>query len=214
MTAVSGRTLALTAAALVAFAANSLLCRLALATGAIDPASFTTLRIGSGALTLAVLAAWRAGGWRGASQAGEWPAALALFGYAILFSYAYLGLTAGTGALLLFGAVQLTMFAVALARGDRLSARRWCGVAAAAGGVVYLVWPGVSVPPLGSATQMLGAGVAWGVYSLRARGAADPTATTAGNFLRALPWRSARAGSRSSRVSMARMPHPSAWPAP
>lgn len=184
MTPSSGRTLLLAATALVAFAANSILCRLALQDTAIDAVSFTTVRVASGALTLALLLLAQGAGRR---PRGDWPSALALYGYAIAFSIAYLGLTAGTGALLLFGAVQFTMFAVALWRGERLDRRQTLGLALAGGGVVYLVWPGVAAPPIGSASLMLAAGVAWGVYSLRGRGSPDPVADTAGNFLRAVP---------------------------
>lgn len=178
------RTLLLSAAALVAFAANSILCRLALAETAIDAVSFTTIRIASGALMLGVLLALGSGREK---PRGGWTAALALYTYAILFSYAYLALSAGTGALLLFGAVQLTMFSVALHKGERLDALQTTGLALAVGGVAWLVAPGVSAPPLMNALLMLGAGVAWGLYSLIGRGSAAPLADTAGNFLRAVP---------------------------
>jgi drug/metabolite transporter (DMT)-like permease len=127
---------------------------------------------------------------------------LALFAYAAAFSYAYLGLSAATGALLLFGAVQLTMLGRGFALGERLQARQWLGLLAAAAGLAVLLLPGLAAPPWPNALLMLAAGVAWGVYSLRGRGAADPLATTAGNFLRTLPaaallfalgWQGARA---------------------
>jgi drug/metabolite transporter (DMT)-like permease len=181
---ITPRTVGLAGAALAAFAANSLLCRLALERTAIDAVSFTTIRIVSGAATLALLLLLQR---RPARFGGDWPAALALYGYAIAFSLAYLALGAGTGALLLFGAVQLTMFAVALGRGERLDAVQSTGLALAAAGVGGLLWPGLSAPPLGSAALMLAAGVAWGAYSLRGRGSADPLADTAGNFLRGAP---------------------------
>jgi drug/metabolite transporter (DMT)-like permease len=185
---VSGRTLGLAAAALVAFAANSILCRLALRETAIDPVSFTTIRIAAGALMLGVLLVFgRRGEPLQAPRGGDWTGALALYAYAILFSYAYLALSAGTGALLLFGAVQLTMFGVALYKGERLDALQTAGLALAVGGVAWLLAPGVSAPPLTSALLMIGAGVAWGVYSLRGRGSRAPLADTAGNFLRAVP---------------------------
>lgn len=174
----------LTALALLAFAGNSLLCRAALRDTAIDPASFTLLRIVSGALVLALLIGLR----RPAQlRAGSWASAAALFAYAIAFSYAYIGLSAGTGALILFGAVQASMLGWALLRGERFGALQMLGFALAIAGLVALLLPGLSAPPLGSALLMLLAGVAWGVYSLRGRGAGDPTAATAGNFLRAVP---------------------------
>jgi len=188
----TARIAALTALALCAFAANSILCRLALQRGTIDAVSFTTLRMLAGAAMLMALLAWTRGGRNGgvagsARARGDWRSALALYGYAIAFSVAYLALPAGTGALLLFGAVQLTMFAVALGRGERLDPVQWLGLALAAGGVAGLLWPGLAAPPIGSAALMLLAGVAWGVYSLRGRGSQDPLADTAGNFLRGAP---------------------------
>ena len=176
-------TLALTAASMLAFAANSLLCRLALAGGGIDPASFGAIRIVSGALALALIVRLRAGTGTG----GDWISAGMLFAYVAFFSFAYVGLAAGTGALILFGAVQLTMFGWALHGGERFTAPAWCGLALAAMGLIYLMWPGVSAPPLLGAASMALAGAAWGVYSLRGRGSADPLRATAGNFLRAAP---------------------------
>lgn len=185
-------TLALTAAAMLAFAANSLLCRLALLHGAIDPASFGAVRIVSGALALALIVRWRAGGVRGAARepggaGGDWLSAAMLFAYVAFFSLAYVSLAAGSGALILFGAVQLTMFGAALRAGERFAPLAWAGLALAAIGLVYLVLPGVSAPPLPGAASMALAGAAWGVYSLRGRGAVDPLGATAGNFLRAAP---------------------------
>jgi len=171
---------ALTALAMTAFAGNSLLCRLALQHTAIDPASFTTVRLLSGALVL-----WALVRWRGQRPAGDWWSAAALFVYAAAFSYAYLSLSAGTGALLLFGAVQATMLGWGLWRGQRLRLGQTAGLVLAMGGLVALLWPGVTAPPAVGALLMLAAGVAWGVYSLRGRGAGDPTAVTAGNFVRA-----------------------------
>ncbi|HET9820539.1 MAG TPA: DMT family transporter [Burkholderiaceae bacterium] len=179
------RTLGLTAVAMVAFAANSLLCRLALQGQAIDPASFGSVRLLSGALVLALLVRLRAGAAPAARR--DWVAASMLWLYVACFSYAYLWLSAGTGALVLFGAVQLTMFGVGLARGERFSAAAWAGLALAVGGLVALVLPGVSAPSPAGAALMALAGLAWGVYTLRGRGAGDPTAVTAGNFLRAAP---------------------------
>ena len=178
-------TLAFTAAAMLAFAANSLLCRLALARGGIDPASFGAIRVASGALALALIARWRAG--HDTSVRGDWMSAAMLFAYVAFFSFAYVGLAAGSGALILFGAVQLTMFGAALRGGERFVLTAWCGLGLAAAGLVYLVLPGVSAPPLFAAVLMALAGAAWGVYSLRGRGAPDPLRATAGNFLRAAP---------------------------
>jgi drug/metabolite transporter (DMT)-like permease len=183
-------TLALTLLALCAFAANSLLCRLALAAGHIDAASFTTLRILSGALVLAPLALFRpAGAGRGAGRGfgGSWSAALALTLYAVPFSFAYTSLSAGTGALILFGAVQGTMLTAGLRAGERPGPIAWTGFAVAVAGLGALVAPGVAAPAPGGAALMVVAGIAWGIYSLLGRGAADAVGATAGNFLRAAP---------------------------
>lgn len=179
------RILFLTALALVGFAGNSLLCRLALAGREIDAASFTAIRIASGAIVLAALALPRGGG---AHRAGSWGSAAALFVYAAPFSYAYLELGAGIGALILFGAVQTTMLAVAIARGERPRPRVWLGLAIALGGLIGLAAPGATAPDPLAAALMAAAGIAWGAYSLRGRGAAgDPLVATAGNFVRAAP---------------------------
>ena len=179
------RTLLLTAVAMLAFAANSLLCRLALQHASIDPASFGSVRLVSGALVLAAIVRLRAGATAAART--DWLAATMLWAYVAGFSFAYVTLAAGTGALILFGAVQLTMFSVGLYRGERFSAAAWAGLALAVGGLVYLVSPGVAAPkPLGAAL-MAGAGIAWGIYSLRGRGAGEPVSATGGNFLRAAP---------------------------
>jgi len=179
------RTLALTAAAMLAFAANSLLCRLALHDDGIDPASFGSLRLAAGAAMLGLVLQLRSG--ERSRAPADWPAATMLFAYVALFSFAYLSLPAGTGALILFGAVQLTMFGVGLRAGETFRADAWCGLALAIAGLVYLVSPGVAAPPPAGAAMMAGAGVAWGVYSLRGRGVADPLAATSANFLRAAP---------------------------
>ena len=184
---------ATTALALVAFAANSLLCRYALAGGGTDPASFTALRLASGALVLAALMAFRSRGVvpeRATSRAG-WRSAFALFAYAAGFSLAYVAVGAATGALLLFGAVQATMLLVGLWQGERLAAAQWAGFTLAAIGLVALLLPGAAAPPLAAALWMVGAGVAWGLYSLWGRGSTDPIADTAGNFLRSLPFAAA-----------------------
>jgi drug/metabolite transporter (DMT)-like permease len=175
----------LTLLALVGFAANSLLCRTALRTSDIDPASFTSIRLASGALTLAAIVRLRG---RPTASAGSFASAAALFAYAIAFSFAYVRLDSGTGALLLFGAVQMTMVGGAMARGERPRAREWLGLLVAIGGLVLLVFPSLSSPPPLAAASMLSAGAAWGVYSLRGKGTPDPLAATASNFARALPF--------------------------
>jgi len=179
-----GKTFALTALAMIAFAGNSLLCRQALRHTTIDAATFTLIRILSGALCLWIIVLLRKGSF---AKAGSWPSALALFGYAAPFSFAYLQLTAGTGALLLFGAVQATMIFWALRKGERFRAIQIAGLILAIAGLVALVFPGLSAPPFGGATLMFGAGIAWGIYSLRGKGSGDPMRATAGNFLRAVP---------------------------
>jgi drug/metabolite transporter (DMT)-like permease len=180
------QTLALTAAAMLAFAANSLLCRLALRQGLIDPASFSSVRLVAGAITLAAIVRLRTTD-RSTPGRADWLAAAMLFAYVAFFSYAYLTLTAGTGALILFGAVQVTMFSVGLRSGEMFRPMAWFGLVLAIVGLVYLVSPGVAAPPLFGAAMMAIAGAAWGVYSLRGRGVTDPLAATAGNFVRAAP---------------------------
>jgi drug/metabolite transporter (DMT)-like permease len=179
------RTAAFTAAAMIAFAGNSLLCRLALRDTTIDAASFTAIRVASGALVLAVIVTLRRGS---PMRAGSWLSALALFVYAIFFSFAYLTLPAGTGALVLFAAVQATMIGRAFAAGERFRPIQSFGLLVAVGGLVVLVLPGLGAPDPLAAAMMALAGAAWGVYSLRGRGVADPLAATAGNFLRAVPF--------------------------
>lgn len=174
----------LTLLAMLAFAANSILCRLALTQTAIDPAGFTLVRIASGAASLWLIA--RATG-HAKAGAGSWRGAAALLAYAAAFSFAYLTMTAGTGALLLFGAVQATMILAGLYRGERLVPLQWGGLALALGGLALLLAPGLSAPDPPGALLMVTAGAAWGVYSLLGRASRDPIATTAGNFLRAAP---------------------------
>ena len=181
---------ATTGLALLAFAANSLLCRYALAGGGTDPASFTAIRLGAGAMVLAGLLALRRE--RGAlpppSPRHRWRSAFALFAYAAGFSLAYVDVGAATGALLLFGAVQATMLLIGLWQGERLDVAQWFGFVVAAGGLLALLLPGAAAPPLTAALWMVVAGVAWGLYSLWGRGSTDPVADTAGNFLRSLPF--------------------------
>ncbi len=182
------RIYALTALAMVAFAANSVLNRLALQTTPVDATTFTAVRLLSGALMLGFIALLRnRSGVSAIFSAGSWPSAGALFVYAVAFSFAYTVLQTGTGALLLFGVVQLTMLGYGLGRGERFSALQTLGLMAALGGLVYLVLPGLSAPPLGPALLMALAGAAWGVYSLRGRGSSDPAGVSAGNFLRTVP---------------------------
>jgi drug/metabolite transporter (DMT)-like permease len=178
------RIIALTSLAMIAFSGNSLLCRVALKHTGIDAASFTTIRLISGALMLWLLARTSRAANAGT---GNWLSAFALFVYAAGFSFAYVSLPAATGALLLFGAVQATMIGHGIWTGERLLKPQIAGLMLAFGGLVGLVLPGLSAPPLSGSLLMLGAGVAWGVYSLRGKGAGDPTRVTAGNFLRAAP---------------------------
>ena len=173
-----------TALAMAAFAANSLLCRLALKETAIDAASFTTVRILSGAAMLWLMMRWRA---PSHGRQGSWYSAVALFIYVAAFSFAYLSLSAGTGALLLFGAVQVTMILAGFMTGERMSRVQSMGFIAALAGLVILVLPGVEAPTLVGSALMLASGIAWGIYSLFGRGIADPAAATTGNFLRAAP---------------------------
>jgi drug/metabolite transporter (DMT)-like permease len=203
------RLAALVSLAMLAFAGNSLLCRAALKHTGVDAASFTSIRLVSGALML-WLVAWlirRASTSAAASaliettvettvettgkaanaNGGTWLSAFALFVYAAGFSFAYLAMSAATGALLLFGAVQATMIGVGLIKGERLAWWQVAGFAMALAGLGLLLLPGFAAPSLLSALSMLSAGIAWGVYSLRGRGAGDPTQITAGNFLRAVP---------------------------
>lgn len=169
---------------MAAFAANSLLCRAALAGGLVDAASFTSLRLVSGALALAILAGRARAGDR---AHGDWTSAAALFGYALAFSLAYVLIPAAVGALLLFGAVQATMIGWALVSGERPRPLVWLGLVAAFAGLLVLARPGLAAPdPLGSGL-MVGAGACWGAYSLRGRGSADPLRANAGHFARTVP---------------------------
>src|SRR5262245_12733328 len=171
---------------MLAFAANSLLCRAALAGRHADAASFTTLRLTGGAVALALLAFAR--GSRRAASPAAWTSALVLFAYAILFSLAYLRIPAGTGALLLFAAVQLTMIGAGLRAGERPRALEWAGLAVSLAGLVLLTRPGLAQPDPAGAASMLAAGVGWGPHSLRGRGAVDPVATNAAAFVRSIPF--------------------------
>lgn len=180
----NARIVVLTSLAMIAFAGNSLLCRAALTHTGIDAASFTTIRLISGAAMLGLVARMSRGTHAGK---GNWLSAFALFAYAAGFSFAYLSLPAATGALLLFGAVQATMIGYGLWLGERLLRLQIVGLVLALGGLVSLLLPGLSAPPLLGSLLMLSAGVAWGVYSIRGKDAGDPIRVTAGNFLRAVP---------------------------
>lgn len=175
--------------ALVAFAFNSILCRLALRSAEIDAASFSAIRLVSAAATLIVISySFRGSGQRSFIKGGNWASAFFLVAYATCFSFAYLGLTAGTGALILFGCVQLTMIGTAIWRGEKPTSIELIGLAVAFGGLVYLVLPGLSSPPLFNAGLMAAAGIAWGIYTLRGRSSGSPLADTTGNFIRTLPF--------------------------
>ncbi len=180
------RTLLLTALALVAFAGNSVLCRLALRAELIDPVAFTQLRLAAGALALAPFLLARRARIMPLRARDAWPA-VALFAYAVAFSLAYVSLDAGAGALILFGSVQIAMIGIGAARGARPSALEWSGLAIAFAGLVYLTSPGLAAPPPEAALLMAAAGIAWGVYSILGRGAADPVAATARNFALTTP---------------------------
>ncbi|MCA1564170.1 MAG: DMT family transporter [Acidobacteria bacterium] len=181
------KTPVLTGLALVAFAANSVLCRLALGGAAIDAASFTTVRLTSGAAVLLIISASVNKNLPSSGRRLKFISALLLFLYAAAFSFAYTGLTTGTGALILFGSVQATMLAAALRSGERPHPFEWAGLALALAGLVYLVLPGLAAPPPVSSAFMAVAGISWGLYSLRGRGATDPLTDTTGNFVLALP---------------------------
>jgi drug/metabolite transporter (DMT)-like permease len=180
------RTAALTAGALSCFAANSLLCRLAMGAGRIDAATFTSVRLTTGAATMALLlaASGARGRWR---STGSWASAAVMFVYAVPFSLAYLRLGAGLGALVLFGTVQVTMIGWGLWRGERPRPAEWIGLGVATAGLGGLTAPGLTAPdPVGVALMAM-AGVAWAAYSLRGRNAGDPLAATTANFVRTLP---------------------------
>ena len=179
------RVLVLTLLAMIAFASNSLLCRAALRDTQVDAATFTFVRIFSGAVALWLILKLRRST---SSRAGDWISASALFVYAAAFSFAYNTLSAGTGALLLFGAVQATMILWGFRKGERLDAIQLAGLVIAITGLIVLVFPGISAPPLLGSILMLSAGLAWGIYSLRGKGVGDAIAATAGNFLRAVPF--------------------------
>lgn len=178
----------LTTLALIAFAFNSILCRLALRGEEADAAGFTGVRLLAGAVALIVISYFFSEKDKGRMKRGSWPSSFFLFAYAACFSFAYLGLTTGTGALILFGSVQMTMIAVTIIRGEHPSALEWLGLVVALAGLVYLVFPGLASPPLVSSLLMAAAGMAWAGYTLRGKGSSDPLADTTGNFVRSLPF--------------------------
>lgn len=175
---------------MIAFAANSVLNRIALADHWIGPASFAAIRLGAGALVLGLLLRLRKARGSDASvpKRIDWAAVFGLLAYMIGFSFAYLWLDTGIGALILFGGVQITMFVGATVQGQRPVALQWMGAALAFSGLVYLLLPGASAPAFGGAVLMIVAALGWGIYSLLGRGVADPLAATAQNFLLALPF--------------------------
>lgn len=172
--------------ALVAFAFNSILCRLALGGEKIDAVSFTTIRLISGAITLSIISIVFNRKETNLKR-GNWLSAFFLFAYAICFSFAYLKLTTATGALILFSSVQLTILFVALKRGERPQIIEWIGLLIAFGGLIYLVFPGLSSPHFGFSILMVSAGISWGFYTLRGKGSETPLEDTAGNFIRTVP---------------------------
>lgn len=179
------RTIGLTLLTMIAFAGNSILCRLALRETSIDAATFTAVRLISGAAFLFLIVGLRK---TPRTTGQDWPSAIALFVYAAAFSFAYIALTAGTGALLLFGAVQLTMIATGIRNGESIRPVQIAGLGLAMAGLIYLLSPGITAPPVTSALLMLAAGVAWGVYSLRGNRSPDPIRMTTKNFAAATPF--------------------------
>lgn len=181
------KTLLSTAVTLIAFAANSILCRFALGEETIDAAGFTIVRLLSGALVLFIIISFRKGG-KSEKSKGSWYSGIMLFVYAASFSFAYITLETGTGALILFGTVQVTMILLSITRGNRLHFYEWMGLIVAVSGFIYLVLPGVSAPPLSGFLLMAIAGAAWGIYSLNGKNSINPITDTAYNFLRTIPF--------------------------
>ncbi|MEH6624831.1 MAG: DMT family transporter [Motiliproteus sp.] len=181
------KTLLLTCLALLAFAANSVFCRLALGSDSIDATSFTVIRLLSGAIVLTLLLVLK-GQHKAPSHGGSWKGASMLFLYAGCFSFAYRFLDTGTGALILFGSVQLTMLGLALLAGNRFNRFEWLGICSALGGFIYLFLPSATTPSLQGFVLMAIAGIAWGVYTLLGRESKTPLADTCHNFVRSLPF--------------------------
>lgn len=179
------RALIFTAVAMLAFAGNSIICRLALVDGSVDPGTFTAVRLLAGAVTLLLILSLRPGK-SDLKRHGSWQSAAHLFIYAICFSYAYVDLGTGTGALILFGCVQATMIIMALKSGDRPHTAEWLGWTIAGCGFVWLLLPGVNAPSIQGTVLMALAGIGWGLYSIRGKGESDPLASTTSNFVRCL----------------------------
>ena len=183
------KTILFTGLALIAFAANSVLCRLALGGSAIDASTFTIVRLLSGVIVLTViLNISKINSNSSPSTKGSWPASIALFLYAFTFSFAYVTLETATGALILFGSVQITMILLTIFSGNRLHISEWVGMAIAFAGFVYLVLPGVTTPSVIGFFLMTVSGIAWGIYTLKGRGSQNPIMDTAFNFLRTMPF--------------------------
>jgi len=180
------RTISFTVLALIAFAANSVLCRLALGDRTIDASSFTVIRLLSGAIVLFLIIKIK--NKSEVSTKGSWSASLMLFLYAITFSFAYITLDTGTGALILFGSVQITMIFLSILSGNRLHVTEWLGVMVSFLGFVYLVLPGITTPSMFGFMLMTVAGIAWGIYTLKGKGSTNPVIDTAYNFLRTIPF--------------------------
>ena len=197
------KTLLCTSVALVAFAMNSVLCRLALGKATIDAASFSTIRLVSGAvmLLLILLVSKRA---RASRPGMRWIPPVLLFLYAVAFAFAYMGLTAGTGALILFGSVQATMIITALCSGERPSSLEWAGLFVALSGLVYLVLPGLTSPSVPHSLLMMLAGISWGFYSILGRGSVNPLAETTRNFVGAVPFAVAVTMLMSNQIHLSR----------
>lgn len=174
----------LTSLTMTAFAGNSLLCRLALDQASMDPTSFTTIRLLAGAITLSLIVHLSK---TTSKEKGNWISATALFTYAACFSFAYVNLSTAMGALLLFGAVQATMIGHGIYSGERLTKQQLIGLTIALTGLAGLLWPGLSAPPLTDSLIMFASGIAWAIYSLRGKATSNPTALTAGNFIKAIP---------------------------
>ncbi len=184
------KTIVLTGLALIAFAANSVLCRLALGNEAIDAASFTVIRLLSGSIVLLIIISttrWNSRNTTRTSTKGSWTSSFMLFIYATAFSYAYISLDTGTGALILFGSVQITMILLSYISGTRLHITEWTGVVIAFAGFIYLILPGVSTPSVIGFMLMTVAGIAWGIYTLKGRSSNSPLNDTAYNFFRTTP---------------------------
>ena len=184
---ISFKTILYTTIALLAFAANSVICRYALKDNAIDPGMFTSIRLSSGALILVILV-FASKERRNEKSKGSWVSAAMLFLYAAAFSYAYVSLETGIGALIIFGVVQITMISSSIISGYKLSLIEWLGIILALSGFLYLLLPGASAPSLTGFLLMTLSGIGWGIYSLRGKNSKHPLVDTAYNFLRSLPF--------------------------